>query len=209
MDSFASFLSRLFDHGRILFRSQAAPEPNADEVIDVLKRAYQRARRDLIGPKIPFDMVTALDAAGVMRSACWALVNRADRPSELLKELAIPRKPTTPSHHFSADLALQYLPQVCARARKISPSDALVVGLEDLLRDWPFSGVLAGLDEGPTVALDFGDHPGLLMLYAERYVQHGRAAWRPKGRGLEYVELAERDMAILNSRETRSVACPK
>ena len=38
-------------------------------------------------------------------------------------------------------------------------------------------------------APEFADHPGLEMLYAERYVRHPRENWLPVGRMAEYVEL--------------------
>ena len=63
--------------------------------------------------------------------------------------------------------------------------------IERVLRRWPLSGVLAGLDEGPTAPLDLGGHEGLMLLYAERLSRRDAPAWRPSGRPLEYVELVE------------------
>ena len=68
------------------------------------------------------------------------------------------------------------------RARALDPADALVGLLERVLRQWPLSGVLAGLDEGPTSPLDFGGHEGLMLLYAERLARGPSPSWRPSGR---------------------------
>ena len=50
-----------------------------------------------------------------------------------------------------------------------------------MLARWPLSGVLADLPGPPTAALDFGGHPGLQLLYAERLVGRERPAWVPPG----------------------------
>src|SRR5262249_34334292 len=81
--------------------------------------------------------------------------------------------------HLSADLLLRYLPQVHCRARALSPDDNLTRLLTGVLRQWPLSGVLSDVAEGPTTPLQFSDHPGLLLLYTERLARHDRPAWRP------------------------------
>jgi hypothetical protein len=42
------------------------------------------------------------------------------------------------------------------------------------------SGLLADISEPPTTPLDFGNHLGLQMLYAERLVERPRASWIPQ-----------------------------
>ena len=72
--------------------------------------------------------------------------------------------------------------------------DKLTALLEEVLRRWPLSGVLADIDEAPLTPLTFGGHPGLLMLYAERLAQHEKPAWIPSGAAMEYVELVYADL---------------
>ena len=62
----------------------------------------------------------------------------------------------------------------------LDPSDPLSGLLGDLLRRWPLSGVLSDVEEAPLLSLDFGGHPGLLLLYAERLAQNDRPSWRPE-----------------------------
>jgi hypothetical protein len=50
--------------------------------------------------------------------------------------------------------------------------------------------VLADLREPPTADPDFGGHPGLQLLYAERLAAREKASWLPKsGPARERVEL--------------------
>ncbi len=137
----------------------------------------------MAGPRIAFDAEIAGAAAEFLRQAGWALVNRDDRMSDLVKRLKMPRSPLTPSHHLSADLTLRHVPQVLRRARGLDPSDPLVSLLASALRDWPLSGVLSDVEEGPRVALNFDGHRGLMLLYAERLVGNDRPGWRPTTNG--------------------------
>ena len=156
-----------------------------------MERAYAAYRLDIPGTAIALDAGLACAAAEVVRQASWAILCHRDRVEDLERRLSMPRSPATATHHLSADLLLRYLPQIHRRARALDPSDALVGLVERVLRQWPLSGVLAGLDEGPTSPLDFGGHEGLMLLYAERLAQSKLTtpSWRPVGRPLEYVEL--------------------
>jgi len=137
------------------------------------------------------DAVIAIEAAEVVRQACWALVDREERAEELRRRFRMPQSPTTPAHHLSADLLLRYLPQVLKRARGLDPTDPLVEILGEILRRWPLSGALSDVEEGPLNPVDFGGHPGLLLMYAERVAAHDRPSWRPAppGAAYDYYEL--------------------
>jgi hypothetical protein len=198
MNDFAEFLSRLFQEGEIVFPGRpqplAAPSSTAPvppEALQVLERAFTAYRLDVAGQRVEFDAGLAAAAAEVLRQASWALVCRQDRVEDLQRLLKMPHPPATAAHHLSADLLLRYLPQVHRRARAIAPSDPLVGLLERVLRQWPLSGVLAGLSEGPESPPDLAGHEGLMLLYAERLAQTRGAtrAWWPTGRALEYVDL--------------------
>jgi hypothetical protein len=192
MASFHEFLTALLNDGKVVFRSASAPHdrPRAEDIA-LLEKAHNAFRLSVAGPEIPFDPAVGYSAAELVRQASWALVNHDDRVSQLKKRLTMPVQPVTPAHHLSADLMLHYLPQILKRARGLDPSDPLISFLEGVLRQWPLSGVLSDVADAPIASLDFGGHPGLLLLYAERLAAHDRPAWRPvqPGPGWEYFEL--------------------
>jgi MoxR-vWA-beta-propeller ternary system domain bpX4 len=179
---FDEFLTELFDKGKIVFRAAPRDRPSPAGVA-VLAAAFETYCLAVAGPRIAFDPEIACAAAEFLRQAAWALVNHDDRMADLVKRLKMPRTPLTPSHHLSADLTLRHLPQVIRRARGLDPTDALVAQVADELRNWPLSGVLSDIEEGPRVALDFSGHPGLMLLYAERLVGNERPGWRPIANG--------------------------
>jgi MoxR-vWA-beta-propeller ternary system domain bpX4 len=187
MTAFEGFLSQLLDHGKVVFGSAKPPQdrPTARDVA-TLADAFATLAISVAGPPIPFDPPTACEAAELVRQASWALVSREERVSDLKRRLRMAAEPTSPAQHLSADLLLRYVPQILKRARGLDPTDPLIEILGDLLRRWPLSGVLSDLEEGPRTPLDFGAHPGLLLLYAERLTANDRPAWRPQRPGLAY-----------------------
>ena len=197
IDPFEQFLSRLLHEGRVIFHEPPLPlsvTGISTGARGVLGEAFEATRLDVAGPEIAFDPSAAIEAAEVIRQACWALVCRTERVEDLGCRLVMrtPSKKATPSTHLSIDLLFRFLPQVLRRARGIDPGDSLVTMIAELLRAWPLSGVLAGLDDPPIdpKSLGFHGHAGLMLLYAERFVAHGRPSWQPAaGPALEYVEL--------------------
>src|SRR4051812_39052262 len=190
IDDFDEFLERLLREGVVVFRSRPGPtRGGSGGAADRLARAYDAYRLDVAGPAIPFDAEVACEAGELVRQACWAMVSRGERVADLAARLAMSRPPGRPSDHLSADLLLRYLPRVYRRARAASPHDPLVGLLADVLRRWPLSGVLVGFEEPPLTPPELGGHPGLLLLYAERLVAHGRPTWEPIGAGRDYLEL--------------------
>lgn len=195
MKDFEQFLSRLFDAGQVIFH--APPERVADPpggAVRLLSRVFEGYRLEVAGPLLPLDSGLACEAGELLRQACWALVSRGESAEQWKRRLTMRRPPRTPAEHLSADLLFRYLPQVHRRARAIDPEDPVTRLLTELLRQWPLSGVLADIDEPPLADLDFGDHHGLLLRYAERLVDHDRPSWRPeRGRLVEYIEWVQQD----------------
>jgi hypothetical protein len=189
MDCPAEFLQSLLYEGRIVFRGRPIPAPSASVgAVAVLERAYAAYRLEVAGPPVPFDARVAVEAAELVRQAGWALVNHDARPEQLERLLAMSLAPTLPAHHLSADLVFRFLPQIHRRARAFDPADVLPALLAEVLRQWPLSGVLAALDEGPPAPPDLGGHPGLALLYAERLAAHEAPAWAPAGDASAYLE---------------------
>jgi MoxR-vWA-beta-propeller ternary system domain bpX4 len=190
MSPLAEFLDLLLYQGRVVLRARPELSARDASAVSVLRRGFADYGLELAGPPIALDAETALAAARFIQNACWLLLNRSEPDSGLERYLVLPGQPRGPDQHASADLLLRYLPQVYQRAQRQDPGDWLSVVLAETLRRWPLSGVLAYLDEPPIGPLDFG-HPGLYLLYAERWVQHARPAWAPSGLGQEYVELVQ------------------
>jgi hypothetical protein len=180
MSPFHEFLTQIFDEGKVVFRSTTAPRdrPTAG-AMTVLEAAFEAHRLDVAGPPIEFHAAVASAAAEFLRQACWALVTRHEPAAEVEKRLRMPRPPLSPSEHLSADLTLRYVPEILERARGADASDPVVERLVDVMRRWPLSGVLSDIDLPPFGPLEFGKHPGLLMLYAERLGRTERLAWIP------------------------------
>jgi hypothetical protein len=199
MAAFHDFLAELLQQGRIGFRSAKAPQDEPTERdVAVLAEAFGCFRLSVAGPEIAFDARVACAAAEFVRQSSWALVNRDDQVAQLKRRLKIPGSPTTPSHHLSADLLLRYIPQILNRARGLDPADPLIRLLGEILRGWPLSGVLSDLEEQPLIPLDFGGHPGLLLLYAERLAANDRPSWRPdpSSPAWAYHELVLQDRSV-------------
>jgi hypothetical protein len=192
---FAEFIARLLGEGCAFLKAPPQHTPAADaEVLTLLEAAYATYRLGVAGPPIPFDGRTALAAAAVVYRACWFVVDHSLLPEHLAPLLQMPCAPGTPAQHLSADLVLRFLPQVHRRAAAVDAAEPLTCLLADVLRRWPLSGALAEVEGGPLNGLDFGGHPGLLWLYAERWAQREKLAWLPAGAGREYLEAVSTDM---------------
>jgi hypothetical protein len=195
MDPFAAFCSELLTDGRVVFHDPPpAAVPASPGAVEELARAFAAVSRGVAGPPIAFDPHVAVQAAGLVRHACWAAVCHAEPADVIRGRLAMSQPPANASHHLSADLTFRYLPQVLRRVRAYASADPLVEILSDVLRHWPLSGVLADLREPPAGPLDFGGHEGLMLLYAERLARHERPAWVPAGRPGEYAALVFQEL---------------
>jgi hypothetical protein len=195
MSALTEFVRRLFDQGEAVLKAPPDSSPSQhEEATAFLREAFAAYRLQIAGPVLEFDAATAVSASQFLWHACWFLVNRSEPTEVLNQRLVLPNWPTTASQHLSADLVLRYLPQVHRRTRALAPGDFLVQLLGRVLREWPLSGVLAEVDEEPTTDLDFGGHPGLMLLYAERLAQNLKPSWLPHGQALDYVQLVSLDM---------------
>lgn len=189
MPAFADFLQRVLDEGEAVFVGPPTGAGDDDAARMVLSKAFVDHALDVAGPPISFDPAAALTAAHVLADACWRLV----APTDATAARAPVGEPRTPAAHLSADVTLRFLPMVYRRAAARAMDDPLGAELANILRRWPLSGVLADLPGGPDGELEFGGHPGLQLLYAERLNDHEKAAWLPKaGPARERVDLVYR-----------------
>jgi len=189
MSSFVDFLRSLLEEGEVILAARPQSTPaQRQEARTFLEATYADYRLDVAGPPLDFHADTALWAGGLVWHACWYLLNHDEPAANLERDLAAPQ-PASAAQHLSADLVLRYLPQVHRRARALAPADRLTRLLAVVLRQWPLTGVLSDVEDGPGTPLEFDGHPGLLLLYAERLARTEKPAWVPAGRAFEYVEL--------------------
>jgi hypothetical protein len=160
------------------------------DALQVIEQAYKLHALTVSGPPIPFDVAVALAAGQFVTRACWFVLNHDEPESVITEELKMPHRPSTAAYHLNADLFFRYLPQIHRRARAINPEDRLTVLLEETMRIWPLSGVLGAAVAGPLTNINFDNHPGLQLLYAERLATHEKPDWIPAdGPTRAFVEL--------------------
>ncbi|RUL85745.1 hypothetical protein [Tautonia sociabilis] len=178
----AEFLERLLGEGRVAFRGPPMASATGDDraaAVVILRTAFAEDLMELAGPPLPFDEKTAIAAAEWTRRACWFLISRGEPTEVVDRALGGFPMPRDASAHLAADLTFRYLPALRRRARAIDPDDVLSRRLDEVLRRWPLSGVLADLDASPESPTDFDGHEGLLLRFSERLIDHERRSWAP------------------------------
>lgn len=174
MPPFRDWLARVLADGEsVQDEPPSIPPAERPAVLADLRAAFERHALDVAGPPVPFDPDAAAGAALVLARACWQLVGGAPEP------LTVGVEPISASAHLSTDVCLRFLPAVLRRARVHAPGGEPATALDRLLRAWPLSGVSADLDGVPTTPPEFAGHPGLQLMYAERWVATARPGWAP------------------------------
>jgi hypothetical protein len=198
MAAFVDLVRSLLE-GSVRLREPPLLRADEHEVVGLLGTAFDDHRLDVAGPPLPFAADCALRAAEFLAWSCWFLLHRGGEAAEVERCLADLPAPRSAAEHLSADLLFRFLPQVHRRARAVDPEDPLTRRLEDTLRRWPLSGVLADLDNPPHGPVELDGHRGLLLLYAERLVERPRPAWMPAsplGRQVAELVFAERGLPL-------------
>ncbi len=175
MPPFRDWLARVLADGASVQDEPPAIPADRGPILADLSAAFERHALDVAWPPLPFDPDAGLGAAVALARACWLLVAGEGEPPTLKADAR------TAAAHLSADVCLRFLPAVLRRARARHAEGEPAASLDRLLRTWPLSGVIADLDGELTTPPDFGGHPGLQLLYAERLVATGRPGWVPTG----------------------------
>jgi hypothetical protein len=194
MAELVDFLRQLLSAGAVAFPGHPdSSSAGQRAAVDFLRKAFGYYRLEVSGPLLDFRADIALQAAEFVRQGCWFLVQHDEPDGAVEQRLTMPL-PQTAADHLSADLLFRYLPGVYRRARALDPADVLVKRLEEVLRQWPLSGVLADVPDAPSTAFDFEGHRGLQLLYAERLARNPKVEWQPAGQASEYAELAVHEL---------------
>jgi hypothetical protein len=188
---FVEFLLRLLEQGSVALSARPVlTDADRPAVTAMLSAAFRNHALDVAGPVVTFDPAAALAAAEFVGKACWYLVSRGELPDVVASILTLAPPADLASAHLSTDVVLRFLPAVHRRARALAPDDVLTGALAKVLREWPLTGALADVTDGPLTPPIFGGHPGLLLLYAERLASRPKPAWAVDGPARPYIELA-------------------
>ena len=139
-----TFLTQLFETGEIIVPREAAADSDAVRLL--LSRCESIARTDWPGIAPEFDVDVAEKSAMALLVFCQATVYRELDEREIqqrLNSIELAGQPT-PTRHYSADLVLQFLPDVynlLMRSAKEDPARQLLV---DFAKQWPLSAVGIG-----------------------------------------------------------------
>ena len=164
-----AFVESLVDGGRVRVGAASAPPARLAEAVRELDR--------LARPHLAFEPPTLAPPVGewallMLYRACQSLVYREIEADAVRAALAVPCPGgPSPGVCYSADVALQFLPELIGLARGIAQDDPLVQGLQGVAATWPLSSVgvrgrSAELDVSP-----FIDHASLRTLYADRVIE--------------------------------------
>jgi len=168
--SFSTFLTALFEHGRV---TVAHPQEHvaSDDIEQAGRLLEERAGAvTLEFPGLPPSLdVPAANWAGMMLyRGCQLAIYRELDAGAIDELLALPCPDAAPaSRHFSADLAFVFLPDLIRQAVRAAADDPLVTRLSALAAQWPLSSVgIAKVD--PQHVDEIAAHPGLLQFYVDR-----------------------------------------
>ncbi|MBK9451670.1 MAG: hypothetical protein IPN95_20100 [Bacteroidetes bacterium] len=166
--SLAGFVTALLQEGNVLLAPELTDFEEADRLqVETLMESYHRWDAFHLPRKAPdYQPKAAVWAAEYLYRALQFLLLR-NLGAELipLHLKAFPGE-ITPESVYSADLLLRNLPHVYDLARSLSPSDPLVVQMQEIASQWPFSAVGIPVESMSPLP----DHAGLQLAYADRVI---------------------------------------
>ena len=166
------FVRELFDGGRVRVGhpDRAESSESQDELLSFLQDCEAVHRRSFPGTAPPLLAEVAVWSTRVFYRACQAATFR-NLPAELLPEfLGEPAPPgDSAARHYSADLVLQFLPDLIKLTGHVAPNDPLVTILKTWANQWPLSSIgINGVQ--PESLAGIVDHPAVLACYVDRVI---------------------------------------
>ena len=166
--SLAGFVTALLQEGNVLLAPELTDFEEADRLqVETLMESYHRWDAFHLPRNAPdYQPKSAVWAAEYLYRALQFLLLR-NLGAELIPQhlKAFPGE-ITPESVYSADLLLRNLPHVYDLARSLSPSDPLVVQMQEIASQWPFSAVGIPVESMSPLP----DHAGLQLAYADRVI---------------------------------------
>jgi hypothetical protein len=167
--SLSHFLVSLAETGQVAISPEFAEDPAIDTEADAVLLEMDRVSRlNLAGQAPAFLPNVALWAARLFHRGCQFLVCRDVDAAIVATALQDPCPENhSPATDYSADLTLQYLPDLIRMAQQVASADPLAQQLLAIAREWPLSSVgVRGLEKlNPD---GFIAHSGLGQLYVDR-----------------------------------------
>ena len=165
-----SFLSSLFQDGRVRVANEDPSDDELARVDDLLADFERQYRDDLPGTPPPVYRPAARFGAATLYCVCRFLALRDIDAAAIERALrAEPDLPRSPVSDYSVDLTLRFLPDVYRLAVAAAPGDPLAAEIVRLARRWPLSSVGIPAAEDAEAGTLFDD-PCLGRLYVDRII---------------------------------------
>lgn len=163
-----AFVTGLLQQGAVVVSDKLEAFEAADlrRVAELLGSYHEWDAHHMPGKAPEYDPLAAVWAAGYLYRAIQYLLIRELEEATMQVDLAPFRGEYSPEAAYSADLCLRSLPRVHALARSLSPSDPLVLNMQETARRWPFSGIGIVKEE----ELNVPEHPSLRLAFADRVI---------------------------------------
>jgi hypothetical protein len=164
----SAFVKDLLQKGSVILSPEIHPFSNEDldEVAGLIERYHQWDAFHLPLDAPDYEPKAAVWAASYLYRALQFLLLRNLGEDLIEANLQPYDGEITAAAVYSADLLLRNLPHVYDLARSLSPSDPLVLKMQEIARKWPFSAVGIPVEDAARIP----DHPSLQLAYADRVI---------------------------------------
>lgn len=168
----SAFIQDLITSGEVSITGsiKSFSEDDIDASAKLLQQLYRDAAMDCPAPVPAYNEATAIAAAKFLYIAVQLTVLREEGEDSIRQHLRLPVAENA-DEVFSADLLLQYLPQLFSLAEGLAPSDLLVAKLRQTAEEWPLSSIGIKLENPANLDLLL-NHSALKQLYVDRIIQH-------------------------------------
>jgi len=140
----AQFISHLFDNGNVTVASELKKFESKDLEVtaQLLKFQYDKLVLEMPFSAPPFHEAAALwGSSFIYRTVQFILVRDLDEEEMKTYLLDFPVEKINAAAIYSADLTFRYLKDLLSLAKGLSPSDPLVIRLNEVAGQWAFSSV--------------------------------------------------------------------
>lgn len=144
-------------------------------VINLLKTSYEEESIGYPFQAPPFDEAAANWSSKLLFYTAQLVLYR-EHDAETLTEIITPyEQEKTTSAIITADLSLRFLPSLLEYLEKIEVEDELIPLLQDILKDWHYSGLLSKMEFEEEIQFTTAyDDPCLLQRYVDRVIEQKR-----------------------------------